>query len=111
MMIPRWFVMLNVICVLLYFMLAGCKYNVPVSQFDEGIDQLCEGGLQEYKGHQFMVHLMDSYGEVRVQCDGHDACTNGNAVWVIGGPKCPKYMAHEVGHIIGNKGVDAYHGD
>ena len=93
---------------LLALLLTGCKYNVPVSQFDSGIDELCQGGLQEYQGHQFYVHLMDTYGELRVQCDGHAACTNGNSVWVIAGPKCPIAMAHELNHILGNDWVDAH---
>ena len=93
---------------LLALLLTGCKYNVPVSQFDPGVAELCEGGLQEYKGHQFNVNLMDTYGELRVQCDGHAACSNANAVWVISGPKCPQYMAHELNHILGNDWVDAH---
>ena len=93
---------------LLALLLTGCKYNVPVSQFDPGVAELCEGGLQEYRGHQFQVNLMDSYGAVRSECGGHDACTNGNSVWVIAGPKCPIAMAHELNHIIGNDWVDAH---
>ena len=88
--------------------LTGCKMNTPVSQFDSGIAQLCEGGLQEYQGHQFNVNLMDTYGELWVECDGHDACTNGKGIWVISGPKCPKALAHEINHISGNSWADAH---
>ena len=92
----------------LALLITGCAYKVPVSQFDAGIDELCQGGLQEYKGHQFTVHLMETYGELRAQCNGHAACTNGNSVWVIAGPKCPVAMAHELNHILGNDWVDAH---
>lgn len=93
---------------LLALLLTGCKYNVPVSQFDSGIDELCRGGLQEYQGHQFYVHLMDSYGELYAQCDGRKACANDNAMWVIRGRKCQKYAAHEINHFLGNHWVDAH---
>ena len=93
---------------LLALLLTGCKYNVPVSQFDSGIDDLCEGGLQEYQGRQFNVNLMDTYGELRAECNGHAACTNGKAVWVIAGPRCYRDMAHEISHVVGNDWVDAH---
>ena len=88
--------------------LQACRVNTPISQFDDGVAALCEGGLQEYRGHQFQVNLMDSYGAVRAECGGHDACTNGKAVWVIAGPRCYRDMAHEISHVVGNDWVDAH---
>ena len=87
--------------------LQGCKMNTPISQFDDGVAELCKGGLQEYQGRQFNVNLLDSYGAVRAECGGHDACSNGSAVWVIAGPRCPRDMAHELNHVVGNDWVDA----
>ena len=105
---PRAFVLAHILGFLGLCVLQACRVNTPISQFDDGVADLCEGGPQEYQGHQFNVNLMETYGELRAQCNGHAACTNGNSVWVIAGPKCPIAMAHELNHIIGNDWVDAH---
>ena len=87
--------------------LTGCTLNTPVSQFDQGVAQLCVNGPQSYKGHEFNVVLLDSVDDIYSHCGPNSlACTNYSTIYVPQGPNCPKSMAHELNHIVGNHWVD-----
>ena len=86
-------------------LLTGCAYNVPISQFDAGIDELCEGGMHTWQGQEVEVVLST---DIYADC-GADAraCSVGDTMWVQPGPKCAESVAHELNHIAGNRWVDA----
>jgi hypothetical protein len=90
----------------LILLLTGCAYNVPISQFDPGIDELCSGGVHQWRGQLVEVVLSE---DIYADC-GPDAraCSVGDTMWVQPGPKCPRSVAHELNHKFGNHWVDGY---
>lgn len=94
---------------LIAFLLTGCTLNVPVSQFDAGVAEMCEGGIYQWRGQLVEVVLLDSVDDIYAEC-GPDAmaCSVGGTMWVPSGPKCQKSVAHELNHIADNHWVDAH---
>jgi len=85
----------------LYY-LAGCK-NTPISQFDEGVAELCTEGEHEYQGKPFTLVFDASYCPPDIKACYDPA--HGN-IFVADKRTCPKRLAHELRHFRGDTGVD-----
>lgn len=96
----------------LAFVLMGCEVLVPISQFDAGVENLCESGRKAFVHNDiervFSVVLLESPDQLISQCGpAAAACTDGFTVWVPADASCPSHMAHELNHVFGMHFVDA----
>ncbi len=96
----------------LILLLSGCALNTPISQFDAGVSDLCDGGEQSYTHggvtKTFTVYPLDSTDDIYTHCgpDAKACLIMGEVMYVPSGPGCAKSVAHELNHGFGNHWVD-----
>ena len=98
-----------------FLILAGCDVNVPLSQFDNRINDICRQGSGTYQytlgdvTREFELHLTDDVDQIYTWCGTNaKGCTNGFIVYAPVWPTCPKVLAHELNHVFSNHAVDAH---
>ena len=77
--------------------------NTPISQFDPGVAELCTEGSHEYQGKPFTLSF-----DATTHCPPEAAAcisTIGD-VHVPDQRTCPRHLAHELNHLVGNHWVD-----
>ena len=100
--------------ILALFVTACGTLQVPISQFDTGVAEVCEqgSGRYEYNGKPYTLHLTDDTDQLYDWC-GKDkygnharACIKNTDIYAPAGPTCPGRLAHEIGHLVGMAGMD-----